>query len=81
MPCVHTFGLKIKVYVHARQEHPPPHFHLVGPGWDAAVDIRTLEVKRGMVPRSELAAVRKWAAENRAYLLAKWEEYNERDDF
>jgi hypothetical protein len=79
MPCVHAFSQKIKVYVHARQEHPPPHFHLVGPGWDAAIDIRTLEVTRGAVPRSDLATAKKWAAGNQAYLLQKWKEYNERE--
>jgi hypothetical protein len=79
MPCVHRLS-NSKVYVHARGEHPPPHFHLVGPGWDANIYIRTLEVFKGWAPRTDLAEAKEWAGNNQAYLLQKWSEYNERDD-
>jgi hypothetical protein len=79
MPRVHTLK-NSTVYVHARGEHPPPHFHLVGPGWDASVDIRTLVVVKGWAPSSDLAEAKEWARKNQPYLLAKWSEYNERDD-
>jgi hypothetical protein len=78
MPCVHVLS-NAKVYVHARGEHPPPHFHLVGPGWGASIDIRTLEVIRGSAPGADLKEAKEWATANRAYLLEKWDEYNERD--
>jgi hypothetical protein len=79
MPLVHALS-NSRVYVHARGEHPPPHFHLVGPGWDASVDIETLVVVKGWAPRSDLAEAIGWAADNRKLLFAKWSEYNERDD-
>jgi len=78
MPRVHTLS-NSRVYVHARGEHPPPHFHLVGPDWDATIDIRTLEVTRGWAPASDLGEARAWAKDNQGYLLAKWTEYNVRD--
>jgi Domain of unknown function (DUF4160) len=79
MPCVHTLS-NSKVYVHARGEHPPPHFHLVGPDWDASIDIRTLELTKGWAPSSDLAEAKTWAKNHQDYLLVKWSEYNERDN-
>lgn len=54
MPCVRQLSGS-KIYVYARGEHPPPHFHLVGTGWEAVIDIRTLTVTRGSAPNSDLA--------------------------
>ncbi len=79
MPLVHTLS-NSRIYVHARREHPPPHFHLVGPGWDASVDIRTLAVVKGSAPPADLAEAKTWATANRVHLLAKWSEYNDRDN-
>jgi uncharacterized protein DUF4160 len=79
MPLVHTLS-NSRVYVHARGEHPPPHFHLVGRGWNASIDINTLIVVKGSAPRADLAEAIEWADANREHLLAKWSEYNERDD-
>jgi hypothetical protein len=79
MPCVHTLN-NAKVYVHARGEHPRPHFHLTGPNSDASIDIRTLAVVKGQASRTDLAEAREWAKDNQDYLLEKWREYNERDN-
>ncbi len=78
MPRIHVLS-NSRIYVHARGEHPPPHFDLVGPGWGCNVDIRTLTVTRGWAPRADLAEAIAWASLNQAFLLAKWREYNERD--
>ena len=78
MPLVHRLS-NSKVYVHARREHPPPHFHLLGPGWSAVVYIRTLDVRRGAAPKQDLAEAIAWASANEDFLLQKWSEYNERD--
>jgi Domain of unknown function (DUF4160) len=80
MPRVHVLSNhKVKIYVHARGEHPPPHFHLVGPDCDANIDIQTLVVTKGDAPSALLAEARAWARENQAVLLEAWRKYNEPD--
>ncbi len=37
------------------------------------IDIRTLEVLEGQMPRRALALVLEWAQENRAELMENWE--------
>jgi hypothetical protein len=70
----------IEQFEYARGEHPPPHFHLVGPGWEAVIDIATMRVTRGEAPGSDLAEAIEWAKANTRVLLNKWSELNERDD-
>jgi hypothetical protein len=79
MPRVHSLS-NCNIYVHARSEHPPPHFHANGPGWTVVIYIRTLEVRKGWAPRADLEEIIEWAANNQAYLLARWDEYNEPDN-
>lgn len=79
MPRVHIFS-NSRAYVHARNEHPPPHFHVNGPGWEVVIYIRSLAIKEGWAPRVDLVEILEWAAVNRIYLLRKWDEYNERDN-
>jgi hypothetical protein len=69
-----------KIYVYSRGEKPPPHFHLIGKGWEAVVDIRTLRVTRGEAPGRDLREAIEWAQANVRFLLDKWRELNERDD-
>jgi hypothetical protein len=77
MPRVHKLS-NSRIYIHARREHPPPHFHQIGGDWEVVIYIRTLEVKRGWAPRSDLAEAMEWASANQRFLLQKWDEYNER---
>jgi uncharacterized protein DUF4160 len=67
------------LYVHARREHPPPHFHVMGRGWEVVISIRSLEIRRGWAPRADLDEILTWAAANETFLLRKWNEYNERE--
>lgn len=67
------------VYVHARREHPPPHFHVIGPGWEIKIETRAFKVMRGYAPPSDLAEIKQYWATHRQLLLDKWDEYNERD--
>ena len=62
-------------------DHLPPHFHLRGPGWQASVDLTTLAVTAGRVPRRDLEEALRWVrvAENRALLSFEWRRLNERD--
>jgi hypothetical protein len=79
MPCLCELS-NAKVYIYARGEHPPPHFHLIGPDWEAIIDIRTLKVMRGSAPGSDLREAINWAMTNKRLLLKRWSELNERDD-
>lgn len=78
MPRVHRLS-NSAIYIHARNEHPPPHYHQMGPDWEVAVYIRTRQIREGWAPPADLLEGLEWAAKNTALLLKKWVEYNERD--
>lgn len=64
------FGIIIAMYFN---DHAPPHFHAVYQEHEALLDIETLEVVRGTLPRRAMALVLEWAALHRAELRADWE--------
>ena len=77
MPTYKRFD-SFRIEVRSR-DHAPPHFHAIGPGFHALIDIRTLQVIRGEISRSAFAEAVAWAATRTDELLAKWDELNERD--
>lgn len=62
-------------------DHAPPHFHLMGPGWMALIEIASLELQRGKAPRADLAEAIRWASvpQNLALLVREWRRLNERE--
>lgn len=54
-------------------DHDPPHFHAAYAEYEAIIDIQTLQVMRGELPRRATALVLEWAQEHRAELLENWE--------
>jgi len=70
----------IKRFAHCQvrinlKDHAPPHFHvLMRDGKEALIEISSLEILQGNVPRRELSEVLQWAASNRNMLLNKFEE-------
>lgn len=70
MPTISQFfGIAIRMYY---DDHAPPHFHAYY-GKDAAViEIETLGVREGKLPRRALALVLEWAADHRDELLEDW---------
>lgn len=71
MPTVSTFyGILIQIYW---QDHPPPHFHALYAEHEALIDMQTLDVIEGGLPRRALALVLEWAQEHRTELLEDWE--------
>jgi hypothetical protein len=67
MPTLSTFyGILTQKYW---QEHPPPHFHALYAEYEAQIDIRTLGIIEGSLPRRALALVLEWAEEHRAELM------------
>lgn len=73
MPAIKEFdGFRIYMYF---ADHGQPHFHIVGPGFDAKIAIDDLSVMAGEVPRGARAAL-DWAEQNNAYLMDLWNEYD-----
>lgn len=63
-------GVKIQMFA---QEHPPSHFHAVFAEYRAQIEIDTLRVLKGRLPRAKLAAVISWAASRQAELRRAWD--------
>jgi hypothetical protein len=70
MPTLSTFyGIVIQMFW---QDHPPPHFHTLYAEHEALIDIQTLDVIEGSLPRRALALVLEWARAHRAELMEDW---------
>lgn len=72
MPTISQFfGILIRMYL--RGEHNPPHFHAIYGKHEALIDIRSLEIIDGNLPRRAMALVLEWANEHRDTLMENWE--------
>ena len=63
-------GIKIEFYF---DEHPPPHFHARYAEFIAQIDIETLEIMNGSLPRSQMRLVQEWASPRRELLRQAWD--------
>ena len=71
MPTISIFyGIIIQMFW---EDHAPPHFHALYAEHEVLINIKTLEVVRGSMPRRALALVLEWAQEHRDELLEDWE--------
>ncbi|MBI5816137.1 MAG: DUF4160 domain-containing protein [Nitrospinae bacterium] len=76
MPTISVFfGIIIRMY---HREHAPPHFHAFYSGEHAIIDIGTLQVKEGRLPRRALDMVLEWASIHRRELMMNWNLAQER---
>ncbi|MBI4905493.1 MAG: DUF4160 domain-containing protein [Acidobacteria bacterium] len=64
------FGIVVRMYF---RDHGPAHFHAEYGEYEALVEIETLAILRGELPRRALALVLEWAALHRQELKADWE--------
>ncbi|MGB8517832.1 MAG: DUF4160 domain-containing protein [Gallionella sp.] len=70
MPTISVFyGIFIKMYW---DDHAPPHFHAEYAGSEAVVEIASLEIIRGKLPRGAALLVREWALQHRGELMEDW---------
>lgn len=70
MPTISVFyGILIQMFW---ADHAPPHFHALYAEYEVLIDIQTLKVIDGTMPRRALALVLEWASEYRAELLENW---------
>ena len=71
MPTICTFyGILIQMYW---DEHAPPHFHALYGEFEALIDLGTLAIIRGSLPRRALALVREWATLHPNELKEDWQ--------
>ena len=71
MPTISSFyGILIQLFWH---DHAPPHFHALYAEHEALIDIRTLSVIEGELPRRALALVLEWAQQHQAELQEDWD--------
>jgi hypothetical protein len=64
------FGLVIKMFYN---DHLPAHFHAEYGEHEALIEIETLAVYRGGLPRRALVLVLEWASQHRVELRQDWE--------
>jgi hypothetical protein len=70
MPTISTFyGILIQMFW---GDHAPPHFHALYGEYEFIVNIRTLEIIKGFMPRRALALVLEWASLHREELMEDW---------
>ena len=70
MPTISMFfGIAIRMYY---DDHGPPHFHAYYGPDAVVVEIETLRVISGRLPRRAQAMVLEWAAERREQLRIDW---------
>lgn len=70
MPTISMFfGILIRMYY---RDHAPPHFHAHYGNEAAVVEIETLRVYAGALPRRVLALVLEWANIHRDELMTNW---------
>jgi hypothetical protein len=71
MPTLSIFyGIVIQMFW---DDHAPPHFHATYAGDEALINIHTLGVIAGWLPRQAMILVLEWAQEHRAELLEDWD--------
>jgi Domain of unknown function (DUF4160) len=63
------FGIIIRMYWN---DHEPPHFHAIYGEYEALIEIETLAIYRGELPRRALALVLEWAEIHRGELRSNW---------
>ena len=71
MPTICIFyGIIIRMFF---DEHSPPHFHAEYAEFKASINILTLEITEGTLPRRAQMLVLDWAELHRSELLSDWE--------
>ncbi len=78
MPTLHRLSSH-NVRICMFPDHAPPHFHVIGRGWSAKIDLRDLSIIVGGGPAAPIKEALDWASQNRQYLRTKWNQLNERD--
>lgn len=63
-------GIKIDFYYN---DHVPPHFHAIYAEYEVLIEIESLKIHRGSLPKPQQKKILKWAKANQAQLNEIWE--------
>lgn len=66
-------GVKIVFYF---GDHNPPHFHAIIAEYDALIQIKTLEILEGELPKNKRMKVLEWAKKHKGELQEIWDKLN-----
>lgn len=70
MPEISRFyGIIIRMFYN---DHNPPHFHVIYKDDEALIDIKTLEILQGGLPKRAKSLAIEWAIEHREELMLNW---------
>lgn len=70
MPTISNFyGILVQMFW---ADHAPPHFHAIYAEYEVLIEIKTLDVIKGHMPKRALSLILEWAVERRAELLEDW---------
>jgi hypothetical protein len=71
MPEISRFyGIIIRMFYN---DHNPPHFHVIYQNDEALIDIKTLEILEGRLPKRAKSLAIEWAIEHRDELITNWQ--------
>jgi hypothetical protein len=71
MPTISAFyGIIIQMFWN---DHATPHFHALYGEYEVLIDLRSLDILEGALPRRALALALEWAQEHKRELLEDWE--------
>ncbi|MGI8601717.1 MAG: DUF4160 domain-containing protein [Verrucomicrobiales bacterium] len=56
------------------REHPPAHFHAIYGEFEAMIEIESLQVIEGRLPRHAASLVSRWAGLYRQDLMSAWQQ-------
>ncbi|SFU15612.1 protein of unknown function [Algoriphagus locisalis] len=77
MPEISRFyGIIIRMFYN---DHNPPHFHVIYQDDEALVDIKTLEILEGHLPKRAKTLAIEWAIEHRDELMNNWQKATDRE--
>lgn len=77
MPEISRFyGIIIRMFYN---DHNPPHFHVIYQDNEALVDIITLEILEGKLPKRAKSLAIEWAIEHRNELINNWQKASDRE--
>ena len=66
-------GVKICLFF---DDHNPPHFHALFAEYEAVIEIKTLRILKGDLPRNKKQKILKWASLNEVELIEIWDGLN-----
>lgn len=76
MPTFFTFhGIKIQLF---HRDHAPPHFHAISAEYELLINIQTLEIMEGTMPKKKQKQILNWAKANQSTLIEIWEALQKR---